>query len=156
MIEADFSKSPRKAVMPILLCDDDPDDRLLVRQALQECRIVNPLCQFENGEQLLDYLHRRGAWAETESGSRPGLILLDLNMPRKNGYEALREIKDNPQLCSLPVIVLTTSQAPEDIARAYELGANSYISKPVTFDGLIEVMRSLGQRWFEIVSMPQG
>lgn len=142
--------------IPILMADDDPDDRMLVQEALQESRIVNELRVVEDGEELMDYLHRRGMWSDPRVSPRPGLILLDLNMPRKNGREALKEIKEDPVLSSIPVIVLTTSQAEDDIAQAYSLGANSYISKPVTFEGLVEVMRGLRHYWFEIVSIPHA
>jgi CheY-like chemotaxis protein len=108
----------------------------------------------ENGEELLDYLKRRGRFAPPASAPSPGLILLDLNMPRKDGREALREIKEDPELCTIPVVILTTSKADTDIARIYELGANSFIAKPVSFDGLVDVMRVLGRYWFEIVELP--
>jgi CheY-like chemotaxis protein len=108
----------------------------------------------ENGEELMDYLHRRGAFADPARSPRPGLILLDLNMPRKDGREALAEIKSDPALRQIPVVVLTTSKAEEDIYRTYDLGVNSFITKPVTFDGLVNVMRTLGTYWFEIVELP--
>jgi len=135
------------------MADDDPDDRLLAQDALSECKLANDLRFVENGEQLLDYLHRRGNFANGNA-PRPGLILLDLNMPRKDGREALREIKLDPELRRIPVIVLTTSKADTDISKIYELGANSFISKPVTFDSLVNVMKILGNYWFEIVELP--
>ena len=137
----------------ILMADDDPDDRLLAQDALSECKLANDLRFVENGEQLLDYLNRRGNFSNG-SAPRPGLILLDLNMPRKDGREALREIKLDPELRRIPVIVLTTSKADTDISKIYELGANSFISKPVTFDSLVNVMKILGNYWFEIVELP--
>lgn len=137
----------------ILLADDDADDRMLARDALAESRLANDLRFVEDGEQLMDYLHRRGAY-NAANAPRPGLILLDLNMPRKDGRECLREIKSNPSLRSIPVIVLTTSKAEEDICRTYDLGVNSFITKPVTFEGLVNVMRGLGRYWFEIVDLP--
>lgn len=138
----------------ILLADDDADDRMLAREALVESRLVNDLRSVEDGEQLMDYLHRRGPYADPESSPRPGLILLDLNMPRKDGREALAEIKSVPALRQIPIVVLTTSKAEEDIYRTYDLGVNSFVTKPVTFDGLVSVMKALGRYWFEIVELP--
>jgi CheY-like chemotaxis protein len=137
----------------ILLADDDADDRMLAREALEESRLANDLHIVEDGEQLLDYLYRRGKF-EQHQAPRPGLILLDLNMPRKDGREALREIKADPSLRSIPIVVLTTSKAEEDIYRTYDLGVNSFITKPVTFEGLVQVMKVLGRYWFEIVELP--
>ena len=138
----------------ILMADDDEDDRLLATEALAESRLSNELRCVEDGVELMDYLYRRGQYAPPASAPRPGLILLDLNMPRKDGREALREIKGDPSLRSIPVVVLTTSRADEDIVRSYDLGANSYIPKPVTFEGLVEVVRALGRYWIEIVELP--
>jgi CheY-like chemotaxis protein len=138
----------------ILMADDDPDDRMLTQEALEESRLANELRFVRDGEELMDYLLRRGAYADPDSSPRPGLILLDLNMPRLDGREALREIKSNPALRQIPVLVMSTSQAEEDIYRTYDLGANSFITKPVTFQGLVEIMKSLGQYWFEIVDLP--
>src|SRR6266404_7356874 len=137
----------------ILMADDDADDRLLAQDALAECRLANDLHFVENGEELLDYLHHRGKYAQSTS-PRPGLILLDLNMPRKDGREALREIKADPDLRRIPVVVLTTSKADTDVARLYDLGANSFITKPFQFEALVGVMRVLGQYWFKTVSLP--
>ena len=147
---------PANAGKPItiLLADDDADDRMLARDALAESRLANDLRFVQDGEELMDYLHRRGRYASVESAPRPGLILLDLNMPRKDGREALREIKSAPGLRSIPIVVLTTSKAEEDIYRSYDLGVNSFITKPVTFEGLVAVMRGLGRYWFEIVELP--
>jgi CheY-like chemotaxis protein len=138
----------------ILMADDDADDRLLAKDALAECNLNGELHFVENGEELLDYLQRRGKYVDLTNSPRPSLILLDLNMPRKDGREALREIKSNPELRKIPVIVLTTSKADTDIAQIYDLGANSFISKPVTFDSLVKVMRILGNYWCEIVELP--
>jgi CheY-like chemotaxis protein len=138
----------------ILLADDDADDRMLTRDALNESRLVNDLRFVEDGEQLMAYLRREGRFASPEAAPRPGLILLDLNMPRKDGREALGEIKGDPALRSIPIVVLTTSKAEEDIYRTYDLGVNSFITKPVTFEGLVSVMRGLGRYWFEIVELP--
>ena len=138
----------------ILLADDDADDRMLTKEALAESRLANDLRFVEDGEDLLNYLRRHGRYASPDASPRPGLILLDLNMPRKDGREALREIKGDPNLRSIPIVVLTTSKAEEDIYRTYDLGVNSFITKPVTFDGLVAVMRGLGRYWFEIVELP--
>jgi CheY-like chemotaxis protein len=140
----------------ILMADDDPDDRLLAEQALRLYRLKNGLILVEDGEELLDYLLHRGKYADAARFPPPGLILLDLNMPRKDGREALAEIKSHPQLRRIPVVVLTTSKAEEDVIRSYDLGANAYITKPVTFQGLAEAMRVLSVFWFELVKLPQG
>lgn len=138
----------------ILMADDDPDDRMMAKEALEEARLVNDLHFVEDGEELLDYLHQRGQFAGPVPAPRPGLILLDLNMPRKDGHEAIREIKAEPHLRRIPIVVLTTSKAEEDIIRTYDLGISSYITKPVTFDALVELMKNLGKYWFEIVELP--
>ena len=138
----------------ILMADDDADDRLLAKDALAECRLAGDLHFVENGEELVDYLQRRGKYTALNASARPGLILLDLNMPKKDGREALREIKADPDLRKIPVVVLTTSRADTDIGRVYELGANSFISKPVSFDSLVDVMKTLYRYWFEIVELP--
>lgn len=144
----------RRHPVTILMADDDPDDCMLAREALAESRLANELYFVKDGEELLDYLYHRGKYTEPESSPRPGLILLDLNMPKKDGREVLKEIKADPHLRQIPVLVLTTSQAEEDIHYSYDLGANSFITKPVTFSSLIEVMRTLGKYWFEIVELP--
>ncbi|MFE1745309.1 response regulator [Coleofasciculus sp. H7-2] len=136
------------------MADDDEDDRLLAKDALEECRLANDLHFVVDGEDLMDYLYHRGKYAQLIKSPRPSLILLDLNMPKKDGREALQEIKGNPELRPIPVIVLTTSKAEEDIYRTYDLGANSYIAKPVTFESLVSVMKTLGKYWFEIVELP--
>jgi CheY-like chemotaxis protein len=138
----------------ILMADDDADDRMMTREAFEESRVANDLRFVEDGEELLDYLKRRGKYSDPASSPRPGLILLDLNMPRKDGREALREIKGDPTLKQIRIIVLTTSKAEEDIFRTYDLSAASYITKPVTFDSLVEVIRALGKYWLEIVELP--
>ena len=144
---------PRRPIT-ILLADDDEDDVLLAREALAESRLANGLYRVADGAELLDYLHRRGRYADPATAPRPGLILLDLNMPKLDGREALAAIKTDPQLRQIPVVVLTTSRAEEDIYRSYDLGASSFVSKPVTFDGLVRVMRDLDRYWFEIVALP--
>ena len=148
-----MNANPTKS-MVILMADDDADDRLLAKDALAECQLASDLHFVENGEELLDYLHRRGKYTQLAESPRPGLILLDLNMPKKDGREALREIKSDPALRKIPVVVLTTSKADTDIGRIYELGANSFISKPVSFESLVDVMKTIGRYWFEIVELP--
>jgi CheY-like chemotaxis protein len=141
-------------MITILLADDDPDDRQLTRDAFKENRLANALATVEDGEELLDYLHRRGKYKELQGTPLPGLILLDLNMPRKDGREALKEIKAHPEFRRIPIVVLTTSKAEEDILRTYDLGVNSYITKPVTFKSLVEIVKVLGRYWFEVVELP--
>ena len=141
------------SAITILVADDDSDDRMLASDALSESRLANDLRFVEDGEELLDYLYARGRY-QGAYVPRPGLILLDLNMPKKDGREVLKEIKADPALRSIPVIILTTSKGEIDVFRSYDLGVNSYISKPVTFDGLVEVMKSPGRYWFEIVELP--
>lgn len=136
----------------ILMADDDADDRLLTEEAIAETYPKNHLHFVEDGEQLLDFLYQRGEFEGVEE--KPDLILLDLNMPRKDGREALRQIKADANLRHIPVVVLTTSQAHEDILRMYNLGVNSYITKPVSFERLVDVMRMLGLYWFETVKLP--
>lgn len=136
----------------ILMAEDDADDRVLARDALAECGLGEDLRFVENGEELLDYLLQRGKYdAQTP---RPGLILLDLNMPVKDGREVLEEIKTNAALRPIPVVVLTTSRADTDIDRIYSLGANSFITKPVRYDSLVEVMRAISHYWLKIVELP--
>jgi CheY-like chemotaxis protein len=142
--------------VPILVADDDEEDRMLARDALEESRLVNPIYFVNDGVELLDFLHHRGGYADMGAAPRPGLILLDINMPRLGGLDALREIKRDPDLRRIPVVILTTSRADEDIFRSYDLGVNSFISKPVTFEGLVSVMRLLGRYWFEIVDLARG
>lgn len=137
----------------ILMADDDPDDRVLTKDALEENRLANDLHFVEDGEELMDYLHQRGKFSE-QNAPFPGLILLDLNMPRKDGREALAEIKAHPKLKHIPVIVLTTSKAEEDIFKTYDLGVSSFITKPVTFEDLVRVTKAIGNYWFGIVKLP--
>ena len=140
----------------ILMADDDPEDRQLTKEAFDENCLKNDLRFVENGEEMLDYLNRRGKYTDPASSPRPGLILLDLNMPLKDGREALQEMKADPRFRSIRVVIMTTSQAEEDIAYSYSLSASSYIMKPVTFDGLLEVIRVLGKYWLEIVQLPDN
>lgn len=138
----------------ILMADDDADDRRLTQEAFEEGRLINDVRFVENGEQLLDYLRRQGAYAPPADAPRPGLILLDLNMPRKDGRTVLKELKTDPELRQIPVVVLTTSKADEDIYKSYDLGVNSYIVKPVTFEALVDILQTLEKYWFEIVELP--
>lgn len=139
----------------ILMAEDDPDDRLLTKEALTESRLTNGIYFVEDGIELLDYLNRRGKFANPVDSPRPDIILLDLNMPRMDGREALVEIKADPNLRRIPIVVLTTSKTEEDILKSYNLGVSGFITKPVTFDGLIEAMRIVGEYWFSIVKLPQ-
>jgi CheY-like chemotaxis protein len=140
--------------MVILMADDDADDRLLAKDALAECKAQGEFRYVEDGEELMNYLHHRGKYVGEAAAPLPNLILLDLNMPKKDGREALREIKSTPELRKIPVVVLTTSTAHTDIAQVYDLGANSFISKPVAFDALVSVMAALSHYWLEIVDLP--
>lgn len=142
-------------VATILLAEDDADDRMLALRALKQAHLANEVKTVADGEELMDYLHRRGAYADPTAAPRPDLILLDLNMPRKDGREALQEIKQHPQLRSIPVVILTTSSAEVDVLRSYETGVNAYISKPVSFAELSQAMQSIGDFWFRIVRLPQ-
>jgi CheY-like chemotaxis protein len=138
----------------ILIADDDPDDRMLARDALNESKLANAVQFVEDGQELLDYLRRQGRFADPTLSPTPGIILIDLNMPRVDGRSAIQALKADATLCHIPVIVLTTSSAEEDIFRSYALGVSSYITKPVSFDALVQVMRGFGQYWFEIVELP--
>jgi CheY-like chemotaxis protein len=144
---------PYRKPIIILMADDDPDDRLLAQEAWEENRLANVLHFVEDGEELMNYLHRRGKYTHLADTPLPGLILLDLNMPKKDGREALQEIKADPHLRRIPIVVLTTSKAEEDILRSYDLGANSFIVKPVTFEALVGVVRTLATYWFQIVEL---
>ncbi len=138
----------------ILVADDDSDDRMLLQDAFEESRLSNELRFVEDGEQLIAYLRREGEYVDPVSSPCPGMILLDLNMPKMDGREALKIIKADPSLQRIPVIVFTTSQAEEDIARTYGLGISSFICKPVTFEGLVRVVQVLSAYWIEIVELP--
>jgi CheY-like chemotaxis protein len=138
----------------ILMADDDPEDRQLTRDALAQNRMTGDLRFVVDGEDLMDYLHQRGRWFDPADSPRPGIILLDLNMPRKDGREALVEIKTDPDLRQIPTVVLTSSKAEEDVVRSYMLGANSFITKPVTFTGLAEVMKTWAEYWFQAAEIP--
>ena len=146
--------TPRAKKKVILLAEDDEDDYMLMRDALEGAHLTNELHRVEDGEALMDYLHRRNTFRDEKTSPVPGLILLDLNMPRKDGRECLREIKADPRLRAIPIVVFTTSKAEEEVLSSYQLGANSFIQKPVSFEDLVEVMRVLGRFWFEIAEIP--
>lgn len=139
----------------ILIADDDAEDRMLIKEALEESRLKNKLQFVENGEELMDYLYNRNKFTNKEKYPTPGLILLDLNMPKKDGREALKEIKETESLKLIPVVILTTSKAEEDILRTYDLGVSSFITKPVTFSALVDVMKTISKYWLEIVELPK-
>ncbi len=138
----------------ILIADDDEEDRVLTQEALAGARLANDLRFVGDGQELIDYLRHEGKYAGGDDAPRPGIILLDLNMPKLDGREALGVIKADPALKEIPVVVLTTSSAEADVVRSYELGVNSFIVKPVTFAGLVDVMRGFSTYWFEIVELP--
>ncbi len=143
-----------KSGVIILVADDDPDDRLLIQEALEEANLKNPLHFVEDGAELLDYLKRQNKYRDLAGTVFPGLILLDLNMPRKTGIEALQEIKEEAAFRSIPVVVFSTSNAEEDILKTYSLGVNSFISKPVNFQALLDTVETLAKYWFNIVELP--
>ncbi|MBF0284852.1 MAG: response regulator [Magnetococcales bacterium] len=145
-----------KRPIVIVLAEDDDDDYLLTVKALRKSYVLNHLHRVRDGEELMEYLLRQGVYADPARSPRPGVILLDLNMPRKDGREALLEIRAKPELSHIPVVVLTTSKAEEDVLRSYRCGANSYIKKPVEFAEFVEVVRAMGRYWFEIVELPEG
>jgi CheY-like chemotaxis protein len=145
---------PIKKSVTILMADDDPDDRRLTKEAFDESHLMNDLRFVEDGEELLDYLNRRGKYTDPSLAPWPAILLLDLNMPRKDGREALEELKRDPRFRGIRVVIMTTSKAEEDIIRSYNLSASSYITKPVTFERLVDVIRTLGKYWLEIVELP--
>ncbi len=140
----------------ILVADDDPDDRQLTKEAFEEAKLANDLRFVEDGVELLEYLQRKGKYSDPSSSPRPSILLLDLNMPRKDGRQALAELKQDPNLKMIRVIIMTTSKAEEDILRTYNLSAASYITKPVTFDALVDVVKTIGKYWLEIVELPDA
>jgi CheY-like chemotaxis protein len=143
-----------KFPITVLVAEDDPDDRLLIKEAFQESTFLADLRFVEDGEELMDYLRRRGEYRSSETSPWPGLILLDLNLPKKDGREALAEIKTDPDLRRLPVVVVTTSNVREDILRCYDIGANSYITKSIRIVDLLDAVKALSKYWLEIVSLP--
>jgi CheY-like chemotaxis protein len=136
------------------MADDDADDCLLVQEALRESKQPHDLRIVRDGQQLLDYLRGRGEYQESNHAPRPDLILLDLKMPRKDGREALSELKADPRLRSIPIVVFTTSTARDDIGFCYRMGVNSYVTKPATFRGLVDLLSTLSKYWFELVELP--
>jgi CheY-like chemotaxis protein len=147
--------NPSPKPITLLMADDDPGDRTLAAEALRDARLINDLRFVENGEDLMDYLHARGKYAPPAEVPRPGLILLDLNMPRKDGRTVLKEIKNHPDLRHIPIAVLTASEDDADVYRSYDLGVNSYIVKPVTFGAIVDTLQTLEKHWFQIVELPQ-
>ena len=145
-----------ESLIHIHMCDDDPDDRLLFEDAISEANLMNEVSFTEDGQQLMDFLNRQGDYQHQLEKELPDIILLDLNMPRKDGREALKEIKDNTKFRHIPVVILTTSKHEEDVFKSYDLGANSYITKPVTFEKLVELVKQLSAYWFKIVKLPEN
>ncbi|EMJ95040.1 response regulator [Leptospira alstonii] len=138
----------------ILVAEDDPDDRLLMKDGFRENNLVNPLHFVKDGEELFEFLQNKGEYSDILKYPRPGFILLDLNMPRMDGREVLKTIKSSAEFKKIPVIVLTTSREEEDMFQTYDLGANSFIRKPVEFGAFMETIRTLGKYWLEIVELP--
>ena len=151
-----FPSNESRKTIDVLVAEDDPDDRMLLKDAWEESLVVNKLRFVEDGEELLDYLLHRGAYVGATLFPRPGLILLDLNMPKKDGREALQEIKTYPHLRAIPIVIMTTSKAEEDIVRTYDLGVSSFITKPAKLVALVEILRTLGRYWLEIVELPRN
>jgi CheY-like chemotaxis protein len=146
--------SEKRQIPPILMAEDDVDDRLMAKMALSNNFVANPLVTVNNGVELLEYLRQEGKYSDQASSPKPCFILLDLNMPKMDGREALKVIKEDANLKNIPVVIMTTSKAEEDILQSYGEGANSYITKPVTFEGLVSVIKALKNYWLEIVALP--
>ena len=144
------------ADQPILVIEDSPEDYYIVERGFKKARLANPIYHCEDGDEALDFLFHRGKFSPPQEPERPGIILLDLNLPGTDGHEVLAEIKKDPELRRIPVIVLTTSNDPQDIDKCYANGANSFITKPVTFRGFTEAIQQLKEYWFSIVILPQG
>jgi CheY-like chemotaxis protein len=138
----------------IVVADDDADDRGMIKEAFEESKLGNPVDFVEDGMQLMEYLRREGKYRHLAGQPYPGFVLLDLNMPRKDGRTALKEIKESAELHRIPIVILTTSKAEEDIIKTYNLGVNSFICKPVSFDKLVEIVKTVGHYWIEIVALP--
>ncbi len=143
-----------KRVIEILIADDDAEDIMLIKDALNESRLKNGVQSVKDGEELMHYLRNEGKYSDKDKYPTPGIILLDLNMPKKDGREALKEIKADKNLRSIPIVILTTSKAEEDILKTYNLGVSSFITKPVKFSTMVDVMKTLNKYWFEIVELP--
>ena len=141
------------STMTILIADDDPDDRMFLEQAMRQNGYNQVIRCVDDGEDLMAYLRREGKYSEQDA-PWPNLLILDLNMPRKNGFQALQEIKNDPQLRRLPVIVMTTSSADEDVIRTYNLGVNSFVTKPINFSRLVEMIGALKVYWMDTVKLP--
>jgi len=144
-----------KRSIVILIAEDDQEDRMLIKEAFEESKLKNRVNFVENGEELLDYLRNKGVYSDKSKFPTPGLVLLDLNMPKMDGREALKAIKSDAYLRMIPVVVLTTSKAQEDIIKTYDLGVSSFITKPTTFAGLVEITNALSKYWFEVVELPR-
>ncbi|MDR6195689.1 response regulator [Siphonobacter sp. SORGH_AS_0500] len=138
----------------LLMAEDDSDDRDLFREALEQYYQVNDIRFVSDGQECCDYLKRKGRYENPEDSPRPGFILLDLNMPRKNGKEVLKELKNDPDLKKIPVVVLTTSHAPKDIQDTYDMGTNSYLVKPSSYTETLSMVEHLGKFWFNTVKLP--
>jgi CheY-like chemotaxis protein len=141
--------------LPILIADDDEDDRFLIKAAFEECGSTIPLFFVQDGLELMHYLNNEKTYADASVYKQPSLILLDLNMPKKDGREIIQEMRTNSNFKAIPIVVLSTSNAPSDIKTCYELGANSFITKPSSFEGLLEIIKNLQQFWFVTASLPQ-
>ncbi|MDI9864555.1 response regulator [Flectobacillus sp. DC10W] len=141
--------------LPILIADDDEDDRFLIKAAFEECGSSISLFFVQDGLELMQYLNNENAYADANVYKQPSLILLDLNMPKKDGREIIQEMRANSNFRAIPIVVLSTSNAPSDIRTCYELGANSFITKPSSFEGLLEIIKNLQQFWFVTASLPQ-
>jgi len=146
---------PESLSQPILLVEDSPEDFETTERAFRRSGLKNPIFRCADGDEALDYLHHRGRYAEPENAPRPGVILLDLNLPGTDGREVLAEIKNDPQLKQIPVIVLTTSKDERDVEACYRCGANSYVQKPVDVDGFMKAIERLNDYWFEVVILPK-
>lgn len=150
-------KKPASKRTVVIIAEDDPDDRLLIRDAIEEATTREVEIRFvQDGAEMLDYLYHRGEYSAEKESPLPELVLLDLNMPRKSGLEVLEEIKQDPVLRTIPVVLLTTSRAPEHIARSYELGGSGFVTKPNTYTELVDLMRSIERYWFRTVQLPSG
>lgn len=148
--------TPEKSGQPILLVEDSPEDYETTMRAFRKANLSNPIFRCSNGDDALDYLYQRGIYSDPQLAPRPGLMLLDLNMPGTDGREVLDEIKKHDQLCKIPVVVLTTSSDPRDIEACYAAGANSYMEKPVDLSGFMRAIQKLTDYWFEVVILPTG
>jgi len=143
----------KPAVMTVLIADDDADDRMFLEQAMRQNGYTQAINFVEDGEQLMEYLRQQGRYNE-QNAPWPNLLILDLNMPRKNGFQALSEIKDDPKLRRLPVVVMTTSSTDEDVIKTYNLGVNSFVTKPFNFNRLVEMIGALKTYWMDTVKLP--